>query len=163
MKSESGIASTNTIRDYILAVARDVHADSVDWWEMESIDVVLVLPFRLHNLPDRNAVLSWNRNFGWSLGVEGLGCSVVVIDGLGIGRMPSPAQCSDRTAELIDDYCRNTPAPPGVPDAAIMPPAAVGRWHGVSGEAPAQGRRERVIRRPYLAHSRRSQTRGSGE
>ncbi|WP_072691121.1 DUF6292 family protein [Rhodococcus marinonascens] len=149
MQSETDILGASTVRDYITAVARDVHADSIDWWEMGSIDVVLVLPFRLHKLPERNAVLSWNRNFGWSLGVEGLGCSVVIIDGLGIGRMPSPAQCSDRAAELIDDYCRSSPALPGgrvadVPD----PPAVPHRWHRIDAGASVPDRRDRVVRRP---------------
>lgn len=165
MKIERGIGGAGTVRDYVEAVAREVHADSIDWWDMESVDVVLVLPFRLQELPERSAVLSWNRNFGWFLGVEGLGSSVVVIDGLGIGRMPSPAQCAERAIELIDDYCRSTPTPtsalPGAPVAVSDPPPTTSPCRRIGTEVSTQGRRDRVIRRPYLGRSRRNSGTGA--
>ncbi|TQC46022.1 hypothetical protein EEB14_28455 [Rhodococcus sp. WS4] len=149
MKSGTGIADTRTVRDYIHAVARGVHADSVDWWDSDALEAVLVLPFRLHYLPGRSAVLAWNRNFGWSLGVEGLGRrSVIVIDGLGLGRMPSPAVCAERAVELIDDYRRSTPVLPGAPVADTDSPTAADRFRRIGGENSGRGRRDRVVRRP---------------
>ncbi|MFC9552469.1 DUF6292 family protein [Rhodococcus sp. NPDC056960] len=149
MKSGTGVADTHTVRDYIHAVARSVHADSIDWWAGDALDAVLVLPFRLHYLPGRSAVLAWNRTFGWCLGVEGLGRrSVVVIDGLGIGRMPSPAVCAERAVEMIDDYCRSTPAMPGPVVADATRPAAADRCRRIGGDNAGHGRRDRVVRRP---------------
>ncbi|UOT01079.1 DUF6292 family protein [Rhodococcus opacus] len=149
MKSGTGIADTRTVRDYIHTVARSVHADSIDWWDSDGIEVVLVLPLRLHYLPGRNAVLAWNRTFGWSLGVEGLGRrSVIVIDGLGIGRMPSPAVCAERAVELIDDYCRSTPASPVAPTTGPGTSTAADRCPRIGRDAAGSGRRDRVVRRP---------------
>ena len=149
MKSGTGIADTRTVRDYIHTVARSVHADSIDWWECDGFDAVLVLPFRLHYLPGRNAVLAWNRTFGWSLGVEGLGRrSVIVIDGLGLGRMPSPAVCAERAVELIDDYCRSTPALPAAHGPGPAAPAAADRCPRIGNAAAGGGRRDRVVKRP---------------
>jgi hypothetical protein len=148
MKSGTGIADTRTVRDYIHTVARTVHADSIDWWDSDGIEAVLVLPHRLHYLPGRNAVLAWNRTFGWSLGVEGLGRrSVIVIDGLGIGRMPSPTVCAERAVELIDDYCRSTPVSPGVPSTGPGTTAA-DRCPRIGRDTAGSGRRDRVVRRP---------------
>ncbi|MCQ4118450.1 DUF6292 family protein [Rhodococcus tibetensis] len=152
MKSGTGVADQRTVQDYIHAVARCVHADSIDWWASESIDVVLVLPLRLRYLPGRNAVLVWNRHFGWSLGVEGVGrASVVVIDGLGIGRTPPPAVCSDRALELIDGYWRSTPVQSGSDASDIS--AAQGESLVVRDRCPrigaeTRGRRDRVVKRP---------------
>ncbi|MFC9840628.1 DUF6292 family protein [Rhodococcus sp. NPDC127530] len=149
MKSGTGIADTRTVRDYIHTVAGSVHADSIDWWDSDGIEVVLVLPLRLHYLPGRNAVLAWNRTFGWSLGVEGLGRrSVIVIDGLGVGRMPSPAVCAERAVELIDDYCRSTPALPSAPAAATDTSTPADRCPRIGRDTAASGRRDRVVRRP---------------
>ncbi|AII03788.1 MULTISPECIES: DUF6292 family protein [Rhodococcus] len=146
MKSGTGIADTRTVRDYIHTVARSVHADSIDWWDTDGIEAVLVLPLRLHYLPGRNAVLAWNRTFGWSLGVEGLGRrSVIVIDGLGVGRMPSPAVCAERAVELIDDYCRSTPALPG---AQVAASTTADRCPRIGRDTAGSGRRDRVVRRP---------------
>lgn len=148
MRRGTGVADTTTVSDYIDAVARCVHADAVDWWKTDGAEAVLVLPFRLHYLPGRNAVMMWNRSFGWSLGAEGLGRrSVVVIDGFGLGRMPGPVQCADRAAEMIEEYCQSTPALPGrIPETIGSP--STEDCPRIRTEYAGDGRRDRVIRRP---------------
>jgi hypothetical protein len=154
MKTGTGVADGRTVRDYIHAVARCVHADSIDWWDSEGVDVVLVLPLRLRYLPGRNAVLVWNRHFGWSLGAEGVGRgSIVVIEGLGIGRTPPPALCSDRALELIDGYFRSPPTQTDGPDpnnvaAESFSSIEHDRCSRIGTETAGRGRRDRVVKRP---------------
>ncbi|MDV7351723.1 DUF6292 family protein [Rhodococcus oxybenzonivorans] len=154
MKTGTGVADGRTVRDYINAVARCVHADSIDWWDSEGVDVVLVLPLRLRYLPGRNAVLVWNRRFGWSLGAEGVGRgSIVVIEGLGIGRTPPPALCSDRALELIDGYFRSTPtqmddSDPNRGTAESLSSIEHDRCSRIGTETAWRGRRDRVVKRP---------------
>lgn len=90
-------------RDYVDAVARSVHGETVRWPSNASMDAVIVLPVYARNYPGLNAVLLWNRNFGWSWGIEERDfCRTIsVVRPLGIGRVPEPGRCADRVIDLI--------------------------------------------------------------
>ncbi|MDF3315625.1 DUF6292 family protein [Rhodococcus sp. C3V] len=89
--------------EYIDAVARSVHGETVRWPQWPSMDAVIVLPVHARHHPGKNAVLLWNHDFGWSWGVEEADVrrTISIVDTLGIGRTPDPLRCADRVIELI--------------------------------------------------------------
>ena len=89
--------------EYVDAVARSVHGETVRWPQGPSMDAVIVLPVHARHHPGKNAVLLWNHDFGWSWGVEEADVrrTISIVDTLGIGRTPDPLRCADRVIELI--------------------------------------------------------------
>ncbi|MFD4180848.1 DUF6292 family protein [Rhodococcus sp. NPDC058514] len=101
----SAASATCDVDDYVGAVATALGAESVEWPEGGAFDAVVTLPSQIAHFPGQQAVLAWNRHFGWSLGVNGrTPGNLVILGGLGVGRTPQPARCADRAAELIADH-----------------------------------------------------------
>ena len=102
--SQVRATSSANVGEYVGSVATMVDALSVDWWFTPAFDVVVTLSSEIPYYRGRKAVLAWNRHFGWSLGVHGLSQgNVLVVEALGLGPAPDPAQCSDRVAEMLTE------------------------------------------------------------
>ena len=98
------VAGATHVVEYIRSVAATVEADTVEWWQIPAFDAVLTLSSEIPCYPGRKVVLAWNRHFGWSVGVRGLtDGNVVIIESLGIGRVPEAARCADRVVEAVAD------------------------------------------------------------
>lgn len=110
MNSQVRVTGSADVCEYISSVAVTMDAESVRWCEILAFDAVLTLSCAIPHYRGRKAVLAWNRHFGWFLGVHGLTQgNVVIIDGLGLGRLPEPTRCADRLVELIADLSQGGP------------------------------------------------------
>lgn len=102
MTAHTALPDESTCQRYVVAVADSAFAESVVWCDCPAFDAVIVLNCELPRGSGHRAVLAWNHYFGWALGVEDKpNTSFAVVECLGLGRMPDPAQCADRAVELI--------------------------------------------------------------
>lgn len=116
----SAASTTCDVDDYVGAVATTLRAEFVDWPEGGAFDAVVTLSSEIAHFPGQQAVLAWNRNFGWSVGVYGrTPGNLVILDGLGVGRMPQPTRCADRAAELIADHAKRARPEVWAPGAVV--------------------------------------------
>ena len=105
--------------DYVAAVARALRAETVRGWDGFTFDAIITMPTGFLHYCGRNVVVAWNHHFGWAWGVEGHSVeSVLIIEGLGLGRTPGPARCADRVDEAIVELRRLDLA---VPDSFPVP------------------------------------------
>lgn len=93
--------------DYVAAVARALRAGTVRTWDGVTFDAIITLPTGFRHYCGRNVVVAWNHHFGWAWGVEGHSLeSVLIIEGLGLGRIPGPTLCAARVDEAITELRR---------------------------------------------------------
>lgn len=104
------------VTDYIEEVAAAVDAQSIQWWDGDrGVDAVLVLASHLEHFRPQPAVLAWNHRFGRTVGAQGPTTgTVMLVEGLGMGAVPTPDRCAAAATAKILALRDWTPPPPAV-------------------------------------------------